>query len=73
MTFDSATTFVFGFLLGCFFSLVLSTFLARKVGQYVYKALSDYRKDVKKDNAEEDEKERDNDPANWWMRGEERY
>jgi hypothetical protein len=48
------------FLAGCFFSLVLSTFLAHKVGQAVYTALKNFKK--------EEELDDDNDP-NWWKKG----
>lgn len=58
----NATYFIVGFLAGCFFSLVLSTFLARKVGQAVYKALKDYHAEEWRESNDED------DPANWWKK-----
>jgi hypothetical protein len=55
-TFD-APSFLIGFLVGCFFSLVLSTFLAWKVGQAVLNALRQH-----------DKEKEDDDPANFWKR-----
>ena len=53
----NAAIFITGFLVGCLFSLVLSHFLAKKVGQAVYQALKDYHGY----NGEDD-------PANWWKK-----
>lgn len=59
----NATFFIVGFLAGCFFSLVLSTFLAKKVGQAVYKALKDYHAEERGEYSNDED-----DPANWWRR-----
>lgn len=45
------------------FSLVLSTFLAKKVGQAVYKALKDYHAEEKGEYGNDE-----NDPDNWWKK-----
>jgi hypothetical protein len=55
-----AASFVIGLLVGIFFSLVLSHFLAKKVGDAVLAALKEYHGD--------DDKGED-DPANWWKKG----
>lgn len=60
---DTAAWFVIGFIAGCFFSLVLSHFLAKKVGEAVYKALKDYHEGI----GEEGPNDKD-DPANWWKK-----
>ena len=59
-----ASSFVIGFLVGVFFSLVLSNFLAKKVGAAVLAALREYRGD----RGEEDDDDED-DPADWWKKG----
>ena len=60
-----AASFVFGFLAGGFFSLVLSNFLAKKVGEAVLQALEG----TIKGEVDGDKEREKTIPANWWKKG----
>ena len=55
--------FVFGFIVGCLFSLILTNFMAGRVGKAVRDAIKNY------ENEKAKEKDDDDDDPNWWKKG----